>query len=220
MENPIDQRGNSKNEAYERARSADVEERTIGADRRANEDESAEGADQRRKGNEERITRANVMMAASEEVTQFMSEQNEEQREGERKTCGEGEGVLVNQGERTDELVEGNGLILRISNGELSAGDQASAKSEKEQNACEEERLCRRPLGNRSVLDFADRESAPVDVDGDGWRRVLWERRGHERFGTGKVTDTYQYSTDAGVHASVDRWRSLLRRMGAFPQSD
>jgi hypothetical protein len=46
--------------------------------------------------------------------------------------------VFVKQGEGFEKLVEGNGLILRIGDGKLGAGDQAGAKREKKQDAGDE----------------------------------------------------------------------------------
>ena len=70
-------------------------------------------------------------MAAGEKMAEFMREQNGEKSEGKRKARREGRGMFVEEGEGVEKLVERNGLILRISEGKLSAGDEASAKSKK-----------------------------------------------------------------------------------------
>src|SRR6266852_926370 len=71
-----DERGDRHDEADEGAGGADVEERAGGANGRTDEDERAEGADERRKRNEKGITGANVVMAAGEEVAEFVGEKN------------------------------------------------------------------------------------------------------------------------------------------------
>jgi hypothetical protein len=141
VQDTVDERGNGKNKADEWAGSADVKEGTGGANRRTNENEGAESADERGKGNEKRITGADVMMAASEEVAEFVREENGEQCESERQAGGESGGVFVKQREGFDKLVQGNGLILCIGDGELSAGDETSAESEEKKDAGEVERL-------------------------------------------------------------------------------
>jgi hypothetical protein len=131
VENSVDERRHGENEADERAGSADIKERARGANRGAKQNERAECAYQRGRRNEKGITRVNVMMAASEEVPQFMREKNEQQSERERKTGGERSGMVVEECEAVRKLVERNGLVLRVSGGELRASGKASAKSEK-----------------------------------------------------------------------------------------
>jgi len=50
VEQTVDERGNGENKANERTGSADVEEGAGGANRRTNQNESTEGADERGKG--------------------------------------------------------------------------------------------------------------------------------------------------------------------------
>ena len=83
MQDAEDKRGYGDDEPDERARRADVEQRALRSNRRANQDESAKRADQRWKWNEVRIAGMNVMMAAGEIVTEFVREQNRKQRERE-----------------------------------------------------------------------------------------------------------------------------------------
>ena len=141
VENAVGECGNGENETDERAGSADVEECAGGANRRTNQDESAEGADERGEGNEERIAGANVMMAAGEEMAEFVGEKNGEQSEGEGEAGGEAGGMLVEKFEGANEFVEGDGLIVGVGDGELRAGDEAGAKSEEEENAGEDEQF-------------------------------------------------------------------------------
>src|SRR6266481_3632581 len=74
----IDQRGNSDQEADERPRSVDVKERACSANGRTDEDERAERADQRGKGNEKRIAGMNMVVAAGEKMSEFVGEENRE----------------------------------------------------------------------------------------------------------------------------------------------
>src|SRR5580704_10445944 len=69
VKDAVEKGGNGKDETDQRARSANVEESTGGANGRAHEDEGAEGADEGWKGNEERVTGANVMVTAGEVMT-------------------------------------------------------------------------------------------------------------------------------------------------------
>src|SRR6266850_2952671 len=72
MKNSVEKSRDGEDEAHERARSANIKEGAIRANVGANQDESTEGANERRKGKEIRIAGANVMMAASEEVAEFV----------------------------------------------------------------------------------------------------------------------------------------------------
>lgn len=76
MGDAVGQGGDREKEADQWAGSADVEESAGGADRGANEDECAKCADEGREGNEERIAGTNVMVAAGEEMAEFMSQQD------------------------------------------------------------------------------------------------------------------------------------------------
>jgi len=85
-----DERGDSDDESDEGSGSADVEERTVGANRRTDEDERAESANERWKRDEKGIAGANVVMAAGEEMAEFVSEKNDKKRYGKRESGGEG----------------------------------------------------------------------------------------------------------------------------------
>jgi len=80
-----------------------------------------------------------VMMAASEEVAEFVGKKNGEQREGEGEARKESGGVLVEKFVSADEFVERGGFIPGIGIGELRAGGETSAKGEKEQHDGENE---------------------------------------------------------------------------------
>ena len=72
MKNSVEKGRDGEDEAHERARSANIKEGAVGANGGADQDESAERANERWKGKEVGITGANVMMAASEEVAKFV----------------------------------------------------------------------------------------------------------------------------------------------------
>lgn len=204
----VDKRGNGKNKSDERARSADVKECAGRANRRTNQNECAESADERGERNEKRITGADVVMTTSEEVSEFVGEKNGEQSESERQTGGEGGRVLVKKPEGFDKLVQRNGLVLRIGDGELSASDEAGAKSEEEKNAREIEGLERRWRRDGDISRLKECNGAPIEVDGDGRRRIFWERIAHEVAGAKSRVDTNQYSTSGRVRASFERGRN------------
>lgn len=190
MEDAINQCRNGKKEADQRAGSAYIKKRTICADGRANQDKSAEGTNQRGEGNEEGIAGTDVMMPASEEVAELVGEENGEQGDSKGKARAKCGGMFVKQGEGANKFVERDSLILGVGDGELGSRNEASAKGEKEQHGCEQERLCRRPAENRRVLLLCKRNGMQIDVDGDRWRRTFSEWGGHEMFSTTKVSRT------------------------------
>ena len=92
------------------------------------------------------------MMTAGEEVTKFMGKKNGEQREGEGEARKESGRVLVEKFVCVDKFVERGSSILGIRIGELSAGGEAGAKREKEQDACENKSSGGRARRNGKVL--------------------------------------------------------------------
>lgn len=167
MKHSINERRHRENEADEGAGSADIKERARGTNGRTQQNERAESADQRGRRNEKGITRVNVMMAASEEVPQFMREKNEQQSEREGKTGGERSGMPVKKCEAVRKLVERNGLVFRISGGELGARGKASAKSQKKQSDCKEQRFKRRMRRDDGVIGGRARASLQVECRGN-----------------------------------------------------
>ena len=127
MKDAINQSGNGEDKADERAGSAYVKKRTRGANRRAHEDERAESADERGEGNEERVACMNVMVAAGEEMAEFVGEKNGQQSDGKGKASQEGGGIFVEESKSAEEFVEGGGLVVGVGDGELRARCQASA---------------------------------------------------------------------------------------------
>jgi len=131
MENAEGERRNRQNESHEGTGSAHVKECTSGTNRRTSQNERAERANERRKGNKKRVGGADVMVAAGKKMAELMDEQNGEKSEGEGQARSEGRGMFVKKCESVEKPVERNSLILSISDGKLSAGDQAGAKSKK-----------------------------------------------------------------------------------------
>jgi hypothetical protein len=78
VQDAVGEGGDGKNKSHERAGSADVEESAGGADGGTNEDECAKRANERREGNEERVAGTNVMVAAGEEMAEFVGQENSE----------------------------------------------------------------------------------------------------------------------------------------------
>src|SRR5260370_36157945 len=121
VEQAVGERGDGQNKSHQRTGSAYVKERPSGANRRTNQNECAERADERRKGNKKRVAGADVMMAAGEKMAEFMREQNGEQGESKRKARREGCGRFAEEGEGAENLVERNGLLAGRREGEVRA---------------------------------------------------------------------------------------------------
>lgn len=112
VQDTVGESRNCENEAHERARAANIKESTRRANRGTNQDEGAESANQRRKGNEERVAGANAVMAAGEEVAEFMCEENREQSESEREPRSKSGGMFVEETEGAGKIVERGRLIV------------------------------------------------------------------------------------------------------------
>jgi hypothetical protein len=140
MNDSVEKSRDCKDEAHERARSANIKEGAVGANGGANQNESAERAYERRKRKEIRIGGANVMMAAGKEVAEFMGKKNGEQREGEGEAREEPGRIKVEKFVGVDNLVERGSQILGIRAGELSAGYEAGAERKQEQAGGGQER--------------------------------------------------------------------------------
>jgi len=107
MKNSIKKRGDSKNKTDERTGSTDVEEGAVGSNGRAHENESTKSANERRQGNEEGIAGADVMIAASKEMAEFVSKKNREQGEGKRESVNESRGMTIKKREVVQKLMDG-----------------------------------------------------------------------------------------------------------------
>src|SRR5215469_15729805 len=86
MHHAINERRDGEDETDDGSRGADVKQRTIGAHWRTNQDERAKRAGEVGKGNKKRIGGMEVMVAASKEMSQFMSQKDPEQRRRKRKS--------------------------------------------------------------------------------------------------------------------------------------
>ena len=128
MKDAINQGRNGKNKADERAGSAYVKKRACGANRGAHENERAESPDKRREGNKEGVACMDVMVAAGEEMPEFVGKENGQQSDGKGKTGQESGGIFVEESEGADEFVEGSGLIVGVGDGELGACCKASTE--------------------------------------------------------------------------------------------
>ena len=164
MKYAVDKGGNGKDKTDQRAGGADIEEGAGSANGRAHEDKGAKGADERGEGNEEGVAGVNVMVAASEEMAEFVGEKNgqESGREGEtgEKTCG----IFVEESEGAEKIVERHGLIVSIGGSELSTCGEAGAKRQEKERYGEDKRPEGRAGENRNVKLCGGRKSAPIHV--------------------------------------------------------
>jgi hypothetical protein len=86
MQDSVRERGQSKQKTHQWPGSADVKKGARGSNGRADQDERAEGANQSGRGNEERIARMNMVITAGEVMTEFMREQNGQERNRKRQS--------------------------------------------------------------------------------------------------------------------------------------
>src|SRR5271163_830562 len=91
------------------------------------------------------------MVAAGEEVAEFVGEENGHESGGERQACQKTGGIFVKEREGVEELVPGNGLIVGESSGELSARGKTSAEGEEKKHHGQDERLARGPRKDRDI---------------------------------------------------------------------
>jgi hypothetical protein len=105
----VEKSRDGEDEAHKRARSANIKEGAVGANGGADQNKSAERADEGRKRKEVRIAGANVVMTAGEEVAEFVGKKNSEQREREREARKKSGRMLVKKFVGVDKLVERGG---------------------------------------------------------------------------------------------------------------
>src|SRR5260370_14269566 len=105
VEHAVGECGNRENESNERTGSAHIKERPSGANRRANQNERAERAHERRKGNKKWIAGADMMMTAGEEMAELMGEQNGERSEGGGQAGSEGGRGFGKKGKSLGEVI-------------------------------------------------------------------------------------------------------------------
>jgi len=106
MKDSVEKSRDGEDEAHKRARSANIKEGAVGANGGADQNESAERADKGRKRKEVRIGGANVVMAAGEEVAEFVGKKNGEQRKGEGEARKEPGRMLIEKFVGAHKLVE------------------------------------------------------------------------------------------------------------------
>jgi len=128
MKYAIQKGRNGKDKTDERAGSADVEEGAGGANGGAHEDKGAKGADERGEGNEEGVAGVDVMMAAGEEMAEFVREKNGQKGRGERQAGEKTSGILVEESEGAEKFVKGDGFIVSIGSSELRACGETGAE--------------------------------------------------------------------------------------------
>lgn len=166
VQDAVEQRGNREEKTHDRSRGANVEKRAIGAHPRTNHDECAKCADKIGEGNEKRIAGVKAMVAAGEEVSQFMRKQNAQQGDRKRKSGEQPGGIFVEESEAAKKHADGCGLIVRIGEGKLSSGDETRTQSQEEKHNGENERFPRRAGRNLGVIPLADEIVAPIQVVG------------------------------------------------------
>ncbi len=111
----------------------------------------------------------NVMVAAGEEMAEFVGEKNGQQSDGKGKAGQESDRIFVKESEGAEEFVERGGLIVGVSDGELRARGEAGAEREKKEDDGEDKRFEGRTRENRNVKLGARGDVAPID---GGWKRV------------------------------------------------
>ena len=131
MEHPVSEWGHGEQKSNNGAGSADVEERPAGADRRANQDERAESADQGRRRNKKRIARMDVVMPTGEVVSQLVREQDREECNRERQSGEKQARTMVRKGKHFEESIEGSRLIVSVGSGKMRAGKEGCEESKK-----------------------------------------------------------------------------------------
>src|SRR5712691_8356266 len=102
MNNSVEEGWDGEDETHKRARSANIKEGAVGANGGADQNESAERANERWKRKEVRIAGANMMMAAGKEVAEFVGKKNGKQRKGEGEARKKSGRMLVKKFVRVD----------------------------------------------------------------------------------------------------------------------
>ena len=64
-----------------------------------------------------------MVIAAGEEMAEFVDEKNTKKGQGERKTRGERGGMAIEESEVVEKFIDGGGLAAGKGDGELCAGD-------------------------------------------------------------------------------------------------
>jgi len=109
-----------------------------------------------------------VMVAASKKMSQFMSQQNPEQRRRKRKTGQKSGRISIKEREGPQQLIDGHGLIVRVRHGKLRACDKAGGEGKGKKQNRENQRFRGRGWRNRRVIPLAHKIGIPI--------RVSWYR--------------------------------------------
>ena len=180
VENAVSQRGQGHQKSDKRTGSADVKQCARGADRRANEKEGAERANECGCGNDKRIARLNVVMTASEVMPQFMGQKNRQERNSEGNSVEKKGGVAIGEAKRFEQGLERSSLVVSVSRGKLRACDERSQKSEKKQCSGEKERFGGGMRARRFVVAAMSWEFGPSRRAEKNGSALFWFRRVHK----------------------------------------
>jgi len=174
VKDTVHKRRYREEEAHDRTGCSDIKESAIGSHRRTNQNESAKRSYKIGEGNKKRIAGAQMMVAASKEVSEFVSEQNPEQRCGKRKSREETDRILIEERERTQQLIDGYGFIVRVGHSKLCSRDEASAQRKGKKHNRKNQRLSGRPRRNLRVIPLADELVIPIQASRRRRGRRFW----------------------------------------------
>lgn len=82
-----------------------------------------------------------VMVAASKEMPQFMSQQNTKQGRRKRKPGQKSGRIFIKEREGPQQLIDGHRLIVRVCHGKLRACDKARGERKKKKQNRENQRF-------------------------------------------------------------------------------
>ena len=83
--------------------------------------------------------------------------------------------MAIDQGERAEEFVPGDGFVVGVGNGEVGAGDEAGAKRQDKQQAGEKEGFSRGTVRDTDRVGMPCGVCAPVWRCGCGGRGAIWK---------------------------------------------
>lgn len=106
-----------------------------------------------------------VMVAASKEMSQFMSQKDPEQSRRKRKSRQKSGRIFIKQREGPQQFIDGHGLIVRVRHGELRACDKAGAEGKQKKQNRENQRFHGRARRNLCVIPLRHRIGAPIRVN-------------------------------------------------------
>jgi len=109
-----------------------------------------------------------VMVAASKEMPQFMSQQNTKQGRRKRKPGQKSGRIFIKEREGPQQLIDGHRLIVRVCHGKLRACDKARGERKKKKHNRENQRFRGRAWRNLCVIPPSHKTGIPI--------RVSWYR--------------------------------------------